>query len=469
MSKKNNKNIFRKLNFSWFRKLGKNTKLAVTLGGVLLFVGIFSVVFTRSSEPESFTSSEPDEIVEIQTADQIKATLIYTEGTVEYKTTEDSWEPAPRELEITQGTSLQAVGAVSKAVIGLEDGSEIRLDANTSIQISSMTVKRVIVKQLNGNVFSRLVPSDSRDYIVQTKNAQFQSLGTAFRTITTGDEESVEVYQNKVKEVVTNTESSAGTKLRIDKTNDGAVQARKENLNIEEIKINDFIQWNKLRDLDNDLFKDKLGFLGDFDGPSVTITNPAPSSTIKVDENQSPVITIDGKTESSAKLSVQSKSVGGSTAIEVPVSSDGTFTTPKLPASFGNSVFEFIATDSKGNKTTVNFSFRFSKQTITQEQGIALTMSETETEIKLAWGLVGLTTQDGVKIIYGKTEKPTYPNNTSIYEKTKTTTTIKKNTLSSDTTYYFRVCRYDPDQDECDVYSNSVKIDIPASETTPLE
>ncbi len=456
----------KRLNFNWYRKQSRNTKLAISLGAILILVAFLSFLFTRSNEPVEVVE-EPQEIVEIETADEMLVTVTLIEGTLEYRTTDADWQIAEVDQTIEAGTLLRTVGAISRAVLALEDQSEVRMDANSSIELMSTTTSRVIVKHSDGYVYNRIIENPDRDYIVETENAQFEAVGTAFRTISTGDEEAVEVYQGQVNEVKSNNTVNSGEKLVIEL--DGQdIRSKVEDLDVKDLKDDEFIEWNKELDSENDLFKNSLGFLSDFDGPSLNITDPKPSSTVNVPEGETPKVKFKGSTEQGTKLTVQSKSVSGSKQVDVNVDDNGSFETPELTGAFGNSVFEFIATDRRGNETKQNVTITFSRQTGTQEQGIVLTGSSNANNIiSLQWGLVGLTTPDGVRVVYSNTSStPAYPNDDFLPISSGDSITIDPssgdNTISDSeqSTYTFRVCRYIAATDSCDQYSNAVSIEI---------
>jgi len=146
--------------------------------------------------------------------------------------------------------------------------------------------------------------------------------------------------------------------------------------------------------------------------------------------------------------------------------------TPALPVSVGNSVFEFIAKDRTGNKTQLNVSYTIARKSATQNSGIALTLSETADKVELKWGLIGLTTPDGVKVLFSEASNPKFPDSSSIYEKKNQSASFKKSEFGGGKTYYFKVCRFNKDKNTCDSYSNEVTITIPESDTdedTPTE
>ncbi len=443
------------------KKLSRNTILASSLVGILVIVGAWSVIFSSNTSKE-IAQNDEQEVTDIETAPAMGAIVSYIEGIVEYKDDKGTWTKATTETSLVSGTGLKTTGAASRAIVLLDDGSAVRLDTNTEVTFESLTMSRVVIAQENGNLYNRVTPSESRSYIVGTEEAQFQSLGTAFRTIANGDEEAVEVYQSSVKETSTNLSAVEGEKLIIKNYVNPDLDETKEKIDIENLKKDTFITWNKEQDLKDPNFKSSLGFLGDFDGPKIDVNEPTVGSTIEM-ENESPSgsTAIKGKTEAKAKLTVQSKSQSGSAPVEVIVNDDGSFDTGLLLAPIGTSVFEFIATDKVGNKTTLSVKYIFKRKAVTQTQGITLSIDSTSDEdnLLLSWSLSGITTPDGVKVLYGKNSDPSYPDDyRGDYIQTGTTTSIEKSSISAGKPYYFKVCRYT--SSVCDVYSNEVIVEL---------
>lgn len=451
-------NIKRFLSFDWFRKLGRNTRLAMILVAVLVITGGIVFGFTGNSSEETQVAQELPE--EIEVADLSTASVTYFEGVVEYSIDEGrEWQEVEQDQQLEQGTSMRTVGAISKAVLTFEDQSELRVDANSEVVLQTITSGRVVIKQNSGYTYGRLVRSLERDFVVRTKNAQFNALGTAFRTATTGDEESAEVYDSLVRETVTNKEASQGEKIIISEDN-GIVESEVENLDIDDIKDIEFIQWNRQRDMDSELFKDHLGFLSDFDGPEIVITSPEPSSTIKVSDGDNPTVVFEGTTEDGTELTVLSKSVAGSQTQSITVA-DGKFKSSEVKAAIGNSVFEFVGKDRRGNETRLTISLTVVRAATVQEQGIQLAVTQSSDKVTAEWLAVGIKAEDGVYMVYSDQMGPVYPDSISELGSSNKFTIDKATAgMSPGETYYFRVCRYLKDSNTCDNYSNEVSIVI---------
>ena len=178
---------------NWYKQRDKNTRLAMTLASVLFIVGVFSFsVFANSNDTTNY--NESSEVVQTSDTDEsTTAMLMLTEGSVEKKNEEGEWETVEEETVLAETDEVRTVGATSKAIIALQNGSEARLDANTEVILESISENRVVLKQLEGYMFNRVITNEEFDYIVKTTDSQFQATGTAFQTIANGDDQAVEV------------------------------------------------------------------------------------------------------------------------------------------------------------------------------------------------------------------------------------------------------------------------------------
>lgn len=445
-----------------FLKLSRNAKLSIILGLILLVVGI--VAFSLSSNGTGNFANETvnDENNEQTSTTTAKIALI--EGTLQTKNDKGEWEDIDVTYEPTEGKSLRTVGATSRSSIELGDSSTVRLDANSEIQFDSLDENRILIKQISGYVYNRVSDSPDRTYILHTEDAQYESLGTAFKTSATGDEQAVEVYHSVVHETSTNEKPGEGQKLtvksRVSPSSDGKI----EKLDIEIVKNDAFIEWNLNLDKQNEAYRDKLGFLKDTDSPEINITSHTEGQTILIEPNAAEgTIEFSGTTEKSASLTAQSKSLSGSQPVAVTVGADGAFKTPVLIAPVGSSVFEFVVKDRTGNTTTKNIRISFQRKSQPVESdAITLSVSVSSTKVNASWAYSGsITAKDGVVLVWSKNKNPTYGGSTSEKIKTGNSASIDLSKFESDETYYFRVCEYNKSTDKCGTYSNEVSLKIP--------
>jgi len=448
---------------TYVASLGRNTKLALILVIVLLAVGgIIGLLGRNNSEEQPAVVAEPlDEIIK---ENAITATVLIADGTVETKNQEGDWREVNIEDVLVEGDDIRTIGATSRAEIEFENGSILRIDASSQVLLETMNVERIVIKQSDGYTYSRVIPVDNVSYVVKSTDAQYEAAGTAFQVITSGDEQAVEVYESTVIETITNQEVDQGKKLIVKSNTRPSDNGRIVNLDIEAIKQNSFMTWNRELDIENELFKSGLGFLSDITPPEITISSPADNETVYVEPNaQKGTVEFTGSSEAGITMKILSKSTVGATPVSVTVGSDGNFTTPVIEAPLGSSVFEFTATDRTGNRTIKNIRVSFQRKSAPiTEGGIVLSVAESDNELEITWSYSGgFTPKDGVKIVYDTSTNPKLDMSDSLFEENSNSSTIQLSKLSDDTTYYFRACSYDQKKDTCSNYSNEVRLKTP--------
>lgn len=436
-------------------KLFGNKK--VLIGGALAFVllaGGGAFYFTRSGG-----NGDTGESNVARQSRPISASISYVEGSVDKKVGE-SYEPLKVDDTLAEGDVIRTSGVASRATIALENGSFTRLGGDTEVAITSLRSDEVVITQDNGQVYSRVSPSSGGNYVVETSTSTFKALGTAFKTTTGGDEESVEVYDSKVEEVTTEKEVNQGEKLYVKNTQDTAKEGTVEALDIELVKADSFVSWNRTEDEKVEEFKDKLGFLKDVTVPELTLTAPANGSTVTVSSSSNiGSVVFKGKTEVGATVTVQSLSTAGAAPVGVEVGADGSFESGAISGPVGTAKFEVIAKDAAGNKNKLQVSVTFRRQsTSTGTSGITLSYGGLiQEEYRFAW-TVGTNFEDaeGFKLVWNKTGAPTFDQDSSQYisDPSERQTSLSKAGLIAGSTYYVRVCRYVAGS--CDTYSNQV-------------
>lgn len=451
-----------------FSSLNRNAKLAVILVIILVFSGILAFgISSNNASVSQFENKEETGVVE--ETPSINAMISLKEGTLQAKNDEGEWEDVQTDFQITENDSLRTVGATSRAVIVFDDGSELRLDADSEVELTTVTAGRIVIRQVSGYSYSRVTEVEARSYVVETADAQYEAEGTAFRTVASGDEQAVEVFHNTVVETKSNTTVQEGEKYivrsQVRPVDDDTIQR----LDIEDIKQDNFMQWNRDLDLNSELFEDKLGFLGDFEAPDIAINDPKPDETILLEPNASEgTVTISGTTERNARLSVQSKSLPDSTEVEVTVNDDGSFTTPVLKAPLGSSVFTFIVRDRVGNTDEINIRYTFQRKSspITNGQGsYVLGVSQQNDNIVATWSLGSNNAPDGVRLVYTDSASPSYGDALDLsIKKSSQSASLNLDDFEDGKTYYFRICIYDKDDDTCNNYSNEVSVEIDTSD-----
>jgi hypothetical protein len=440
--------------------LNRNTILAGSLALLLVVVGVVTLLMTRSTSENDTNDSV---VMQEETPDLLGVAIILKEGTLQTRQTDnEEWLDATVDTEISQGTALRTVGATSRAVIAFDDGSALRLDANSEAELEIVTTERILVNHVSGYTYNRVLPSDGLKYIVTSTEAQYEALGTAFKTASTGDEQSVEVYHSSVVETGLNKTPKAGEKLVVINKASPTEQGTIKKLDIEEVKNDPFLQWNRELDANDENFKASLGFLSDITAPEITF-NRTDGEVVLLEPNATEgTIEITGSTEAGANLTVLSKSQSGSTPVGVTVGGDGKFTTPVLSAPIGISVFEFVAKDRTGNTTTKTLRITFQRKSqpvAGNASSFVLSSNVTSDKLGLTWSLSGIEAKDGFKVVFEKDNpNPIFNSGGSESFPTKDTSSsidLSKN-LKDKGTYYVKICIYDAASGTCGQYSNAV-------------
>jgi hypothetical protein len=449
-----------------FKKLDKNAVLAISLTAVLLIVGVVTILLTGDKKAD-VANEDSVNMNEASTEKTISAVIKQQEGSFQVKPTEGDWKDASSTDALAEGYSIRTIGAVSRVIIAFEDGSELRIDANSEVLLETVRADRIVIKHVSGYTYNRVVPSDSLTYIISSKDATYEAQGTAFKTAATGDEQAVEVFQSSVIETNLNKSPKAGQKLTVKSKVSPANNGKIEQLDVEKIKSDAFLQWNRELDANNDRFKKDLGFLQDIVAPEITLKT-TDGDVIFLDPSAAEgTIEISGNTEAGAKVTVLSKSQSGAQPVDVTIGSDGSFTTPVLSAPLGSSVFEFVVKDKTGNMTTktLRVTFQRKSQPINSNTSSGVTLSGQAdgamNKVILSWVYSGSTTApDGVKVLYSNNVDPVFGDaDTEAQFESGNESKIKD--LESGKTYYFKVCVLNSSASTCTPYSNQIIVKIP--------
>jgi hypothetical protein len=175
--------------------------------------------------------------------------ITLVQGAVEYKTADGTWQRAEKDTKVTQGDSVEVVGA-GRAIIALPDGSSVRLGDNSSVVLSGISEDIITVTNAKGVVYTRVAKSD-RLFDVVVGEKTYEAVGTAYKTINDANLQGVEVYESKVKIMGGNE-----TEVLVEQGNKYYV-LNKKNVKLENklIKItrtdiakDEFVKWNNTID-----------------------------------------------------------------------------------------------------------------------------------------------------------------------------------------------------------------------------
>lgn len=199
------------------------------------------------------TSSLPTEQPKLGVA------ITLVDGTTEYMKPGANWQAATASTELKEGDSIRTLNA-SRAVLTLDDGSAIRLDAGSTIKLISLAANHVKIQQVDGTIYSRVAVNSERRYVVMTSDGTYEALGTAFTTTETETESGVQVYHSSVKTNLSSEPIDEGKQYY--KVNRAAsLQGKITDIDVDGLVGNDFISWNLSEDEKDPHLADKLGIL----------------------------------------------------------------------------------------------------------------------------------------------------------------------------------------------------------------
>lgn len=379
----------------------------------------------------------------------------------------DSWQDVLAGSQITQGAYLKT-GADSRAIITLDDGSAIRLNSNATVKIDSLASYNVVIVNIAGEVYARVVKSD-RIFAVQVANETFKAMGTAYKTVNTDELKGVEVYESTVRAVYKNIDIAEGN-YYYDDSLDTSLRQKVASISADKVKTDEFLIWNYQQDKSANEFKDKLGYL-----KTVYETEPTPTPTPTPTQAQSTRggITLSGSAYSTGvQLNWDLSNLAASKGFKVVMSSDVNPTYPEDYAQFVSADTRSYSWSIKDGKT---YHFRVCLYTetgcTTYSNDISVTaplvaMPAPTGDVTLIsdggvnfhWTISG-TSPNGYKLVWSTSANPVYPSEHYQYYGSEST----KSGAISETSghFYVRVCLYSPGNGPvCPIYSNQLEITL---------
>ena len=331
----------------------------------------------------------------------VAVTLV--DGVAEYMHGDGAWQTLTADSQLKEGDSIRTADA--RVVLTFDDGSALRLDANTGVRLESLVATNVKVAHTVGTTYSRVVPSE-RGYTVTVDGTEYKAMGTAFATTSDSEEKGVQVYQSSVK--VKGVDGTVGEgKQYYSASADAARKAKVTDINIDTAAENEFLQWNLGEDEKQQQFKEKLGVL-----PQVR-----QRAEEKAKQNEAERIKREQEIALKAKQEAERK-----------------------------------AAEEKKKKEAKN-----SEKTLVTRG----TMTATANNGKISWTYSGKAIY-GYKLVYSKTNStPTFGTDNAVYygSQTDSTGTLPTKDIPKGT-YKIRVCAYTAgsENDPCVDYSNVVTI-----------
>lgn len=425
------------------------------VGGVVLLLVAAALTYwlTRSDEVATNTTAKTSQ----QKVAELGVAPTLMDGTVEYSEDAKTWAAMNEKTTLAAGDSVRTA-ANGRVVLTLDDGSAVRLGYNSEVKLTSLAAKDVQIETVSGEVYSRVIPSESRTYTVAVAGVDMVAKGTAFRTTNSDTQKGVEVYQSTV--VVKETDVPEG-KGYFTESSDAAKKDKVFDIDLNAVKSDEFLKWNVELDKQMSEAKDKLGVLADIDKPAAT---PAPATT----QTQSNGIVLSGSMSGyTAKFTWSVKGVDTSKGFKLVRS-----TSTKLPV-FPSSESQYVSKSSARSgswetKEAKTYHFRICayrgdscdsySNTVTltsagkvveevQHGTVSLALSGST----LSWTFTG-TAPHGFKVVVSKSQNPEYPGDSKQYT-TDTSYNLSSASLESGTNYV-RVCKYTGSG--CTDYSNQV-------------
>lgn len=423
--------------------------------------GVYEYLMKKQGSSQQASTSAP------QVTKKLGVAAGLLEGTVEYATDKGvTWQQLTDKTTLAEGNQIRT-SANGRAVLLLDDGSAMRLAGNSSIELTNLSTTTVVITQLSGELYSRVVASDTRTYSVSDNGVLYVAKGTAFRTSNTAAKKGVEVFHSAVAvdgKTVEVPEGSAYYSLCDQKEKQDVVSA----IDLAALKKDDFIKWNSEQDKKAAEYADTLGVLTELDKPDPAPPVVAPTPTQKTTSG----ITLKGSvSEYSAVFSW--KVAGVDTAKGFKLVKSSSSKTPTYPDNYaayiesGKTSYNLYLGDGKtyyfrlcayrgdscdSYSNTVTVSTPKKSEAPKDDGTITLSLNGS----LASWTYTG-SEPYGFKLVVNTTGSPTYPESNWKYVTGALSSTLPDG-LTSGTKYYVRVCKY---FGTCTVYSNELTYTAP--------
>ena len=233
--------------------------IAVAAAVVLVVIGLGAWWLMSSSD-----TTDPVDSSNVSTEPaKLGVAVTVADGTVEYSR-DDSWQKlaADSDVQLAEGDQIRT-GADSRAVLTLDDGSALRLDAKSQVELVSLAADDVRINHVEGAVYSRVVPSE-RTYTVAVDDVSYEALGTAFVTIKRDTASGLQVFQSSVKASGLEEAVVEGKQYFVANAN-SALKGKVTGINLATLVSNKFVAWNVAEDKKDAKFKQNLGVLAAYD------------------------------------------------------------------------------------------------------------------------------------------------------------------------------------------------------------
>lgn len=444
----------------WYRRLRTRKFIIPAVAvAVVLVAGI-----------TAFALNRPDGTVADQQADTpaaagkkqlLGAELAVADGVVEVSDDEKEWEDIAAGDVVKQGQYLRS--AVSaRAVVNLDDGSSVRIGDATTIRLTKLDPKDVVIANVAGEVYTRVVASD-RKFNVTVNDERYRALGTAYKTVNTDTTKGLEVYHSKVKALASGKEVAEGSRYYQQNPTANLAKAVTA-IPLDQLQKDEFLQWNLQLDKQNDDFKDKLGYLAQLEktpaakppaapaGPSAGIVLGGSKFSSGISLNWK----VTGLTASKGFKLVRGLSANPTYGEDEAVFLDAAVRNYSWKIKDGKTYHFRVCIYTGDGCTNYSNNFSATAPLVASEQPSGSLTLKSEGGKNVSWVLNG-SAPDGYKLVWSKdSSTPSYPGDNPIYYGAGDTSGSIG--ASSGGTYYARVCMYTGDG--CINYSNTVTLDV---------
>jgi hypothetical protein len=430
---------------------------ALVLVVVMAFSAVTGFVYTNYDKPQPAVMGVVEE-------KKMSAVTSVVDGDVSYSNDGKNWQELKAEQVLNQGDWVET-STQSRAVLVLDDGSAIRLNENTKIALTSTNPDAVVIANVNGEVYTRVVTNTERSFIVIVGDDEYKALGTAYKTVNTEKIKGVQVYHSSVKNGDVTIEEGKQW-LIIDGTDN-----KLQEIPLETLKNDEFVKWNAEQDKASSEFKDKLGYLGNLDKVTEepkTAPAPAPGASIKLSGSVSGEKGIQLSWSTANLSGVDGYKIVKSTKNSTPVfGQDGSLYIK------GSSTKSYLWGVTDGGKYYIRVCGYIASNgscnvysntiTVTAPKVAKATGGEPSGSLelkplannKVEWVLNG-SAPNGYKLVWNTEGSPVYPGSNANYYSDPST---KYGVITSEPgTYRVRVCMYN--NGSCINYSNELTITV---------
>ncbi len=158
----------------------KILSLLLVLTLVVSLAAVFVAKDPLSKEPEASNSTSNT----ANSSPVLGVEVALIEGLAEYSDNGETWQKLLTSTSLGEGKKLRT-SSDGRLVLNIDDGSAVRLDKDTWVELVKLRSNEIRVTNLRGGVYARVVPLSSRSFLVASGADTYKALGTAFRTINT--------------------------------------------------------------------------------------------------------------------------------------------------------------------------------------------------------------------------------------------------------------------------------------------